>query len=59
MKVEDADYLRATEYLYKLAEQHCDGKIGFFLEGGYSLEVLSRLIPSSIELLADLTSQQA
>ncbi|MDD7986452.1 histone deacetylase [Lentisphaera marina] len=59
MKVEDADYLRATEYLYKLAEQHCDGKIGFFLEGGYSLEVLSRLIPGSIELLADLTSQQA
>ena len=59
MKVEDSDYLKATEYLYKLAEKKCQSKVGFFLEGGYSLEVLSRVIPASIALLADLHSREA
>ncbi|WDE99292.1 histone deacetylase [Lentisphaera profundi] len=57
MKVDDQSYLEVTSYLHELAKTNCNSKLGFFLEGGYSLEVLARLIPASIELLAHLNQE--
>ena len=52
MCVQDEHYLKACQELQELAKQQCSGKIGFFLEGGYSLEVMERLVPRCIETLS-------
>ena len=52
MQVKDEHYLKACLELQDLAKQQCAGKIGFFLEGGYSLEVMERLVPRCIEALS-------
>lgn len=52
MGVEDRHFLAAVRWLQQLASDHCAGRIGFFLEGGYSLEVLERLVPQVIQVLA-------
>ena len=51
MCLTDDDYLKATSILQRKAEEYCDGKIAFFLEGGYSGDVLSRVLSKSFELL--------
>ena len=52
MHVEDRHFIQAVRQLKKLADDHCAGKVGFFLEGGYSTVVLERLIPEIITVLA-------
>lgn len=52
MNVEDRHFLKAVQQLKKFAAGHCDGKVGFFLEGGYSTAVLERLTPEIITVLA-------
>ena len=52
MNVEDRHFLEAVGRLNAIAVEHCGGKIGFFLEGGYSATVLERLVPEVITLLA-------
>ena len=52
MAVEDRHYLAAIQQLQDLARRQCAGRIGLFLEGGYSLDVLQRLVPKAIEQLA-------
>ncbi|WP_020678310.1 histone deacetylase family protein [Geopsychrobacter electrodiphilus] len=52
MNVEDRHFLAAVNQLQMLAREYCAGKIGLFLEGGYSLEVLERLVPQIIAELA-------
>jgi acetoin utilization deacetylase AcuC-like enzyme len=44
-------YTRISEKLVKAAEQMCDSKIVFTLEGGYNLEVLSNGVINSIKAL--------
>ncbi|MFZ2950385.1 MAG: histone deacetylase [Desulfuromonadaceae bacterium] len=58
MKVEDRHFLSAIRQLDKLAMDHCAGRIGVFLEGGYSTTVLERLIPEIISVLATSRKQR-
>jgi acetoin utilization deacetylase AcuC-like enzyme len=53
MAVEDEHFLEAVRCLEKVATDHCSGRFGLFLEGGYSSEVLQRLVPKIIALLAE------
>ncbi len=53
MQVEDQHYLQAARALKEVAQTHCDGRMGFVLEGGYSTTVLERLVPEFIEELLD------
>ena len=60
MKVEDHHFLEAVRLLKKIADDNCAGKVGFVLEGGYSITVLERLVPEIITVLAeDRTTQPA
>ncbi len=52
MNVDDHHFLEAVRQLKKIAADHCAGKVGFFLEGGYSTTVLERLVPAVIAVLA-------
>jgi acetoin utilization deacetylase AcuC-like enzyme len=52
MHVEDHHFLAAVRCLHALAREHCGGRIGLFLEGGYSTTVLERLVPAIIAELA-------
>jgi acetoin utilization deacetylase AcuC-like enzyme len=52
MKVQDEHYLKACLMLVELAKTQCAGRIGFLLEGGYSLDVMERLVPLCIETLS-------
>ena len=53
MEVEDNHYLEAISILIDVTQQYCPGRIGFVLEGGYSIEVLKRLVP---KIIVDLSS---
>ena len=52
MGVEDHHYLSAIDQLQAVANTYCGGKLALFLEGGYSLEVLKRIVPKIICQLA-------
>lgn len=52
MNVEDCHFLAAVDELQALAAERCGGRIGLFLEGGYSPAVLERLVPQVITSLA-------
>lgn len=51
-KLTDAHYLEVANELEALARAQCDGRAGWFLEGGYSTTVLQRLVPQIIRQLA-------
>lgn len=53
MKVEDHHFLKAARLIKEISVERCAGKVGFFLEGGYSTAVLERLIPEVITVLAE------
>jgi acetoin utilization deacetylase AcuC-like enzyme len=44
-----------TGFLQQLAEQHCDGRLVFVLEGGYNLESLSNGTRAVLAVLAGNT----
>ena len=48
MQVEDEHYLKAISVLIEITQHYCPGRIGFVLEGGYSVKVLRRLVPKII-----------
>ncbi len=52
MNVEDEHYRYAVTALCDAAHRYCNDHIGFFLEGGYSLSVLQRLVPTILQDLA-------
>ena len=52
MNVEDRHFIKAAQLLAEIACDHCKGRFGFFLEGGYSTTVLERLVPEIIAVLA-------
>ncbi len=52
MNVEDRHFVEAARQLNMIARDHCGGKVGLFLEGGYSTTVLERLVPEIISVLA-------
>ncbi|PCJ57018.1 MAG: histone deacetylase [Planctomycetota bacterium] len=52
MNVSDENYFNAINSLMQVSKKYCNGSYGLFLEGGYSLEVLARLVPQIIEKLA-------
>lgn len=52
MNVEDRHFLAAVSHLQAIAREKCGGWIGLFLEGGYSMAVLERLVPAIITNLA-------
>lgn len=58
MNVEDRHFLSAVRQLKKIADDACAGKVGFFLEGGYSTAVLERLVPEIITVLAETRTTQ-
>lgn len=49
----DEDYMRLTKRVKKIAEKYCNGRIISVLEGGYNVEVLSRVILSHVQVLAE------
>ena len=53
MNLRDDHYIETTRILKQLAAEHCGGKQAWFLEGGYSTNVLRRLVPKVIAELAD------
>jgi len=57
MNVEDRHFIEAVSDLKKIADMHCAGRVGFFLEGGYSTTVLERLIPEVVMVLAASRTQ--
>lgn len=58
MNVEDHHFLKAVRLLKKIAIDHCAGRAGFFLEGGYSTAVLGRLVPEIIAVLSAFGTPQ-
>jgi acetoin utilization deacetylase AcuC-like enzyme len=53
MRVEDEHYISAARELKAVATTHCQGRMGMLLEGGYSTQVLQRLVP---EFITELSS---
>jgi len=53
MMVSSAWYVTATESLMKLADRHCDGRLVFCHEGGYSSAVMPFCVVNVIETLMD------
>ncbi len=51
MKVEDKEFHHAVQLLITYANRCSEDRVGFMLEGGYSLEVLGRLVPDIISNL--------
>jgi acetoin utilization deacetylase AcuC-like enzyme len=51
MKVEDHHYEQCINSLIETAEKYCEKRMGLFLEGGYSLDVLGRIIPAIVSQL--------
>lgn len=49
----DDDYVKLTKRVKQLAEKYCDGRLVSVLEGGYNVEVLSRVILAHLQVLAD------
>jgi acetoin utilization deacetylase AcuC-like enzyme len=54
LNLTDGDYDWITGVAMRIAEEHAGGRIVSCLEGGYSLEVLSRCVPAHIKKLAAL-----
>ena len=52
MSLTDRHFLNAINLLLEIADEHCDGISAWFLEGGYSIPVLKRMVPKVIKKLA-------
>ena len=52
MKVEDEHYYAAVSTLIEVTQQCCPGRLGLVLEGGYSLDVLRRVVPNILQQLS-------
>jgi len=50
-RVTDAGYRRLTYVLLQIAHDHAEGRLISALEGGYSLEGLSKAVPAHIATL--------
>lgn len=50
-RVTDSGYKRLTQILLQIARDHAEGRLISALEGGYSLEGLSKAVPAHIETL--------
>lgn len=50
----DADYGWVTRRLKAMAEQHCEGRILSFMEGGYNLSALSICVVAHLKALMDV-----
>ncbi len=59
LELEDTHYLAAAQLLIQLANDHCEGRSAWLLEGGYSTSVLKRLVPACVSLLADSSNPGA
>ncbi len=53
LKLVEADFAWITKQLVDVANQHCQGKIVSFLEGGYDLSALGRSVVAHIRALGD------
>ncbi|MBF0198151.1 MAG: histone deacetylase, partial [Planctomycetes bacterium] len=53
LNVSDEHYFQAIHLLAQVADKYCQNQWGLFLEGGYNLDVLKRLVPRIISHLAD------
>lgn len=52
VQVQDRQFHTVLELLQEAAAHHCGGRLGFTLEGGYSTDVLRRLVPHYIQQTA-------
>jgi acetoin utilization deacetylase AcuC-like enzyme len=50
-RVTDAGYQRLTQILLEIAQENAEGRLISSLEGGYSLEGLSKAVPAHIATL--------
>ena len=57
MRLTDDGYRRFAETLRFLADQYCDGKLLYLLEGGYHLPSLTRSVLASLDGLSSLNSR--
>ena len=53
MEVSSYGFGKMARMLVDLAEECCHGKIGFFLEGGYSLDGLASSVKEVLQVLLD------
>jgi acetoin utilization deacetylase AcuC-like enzyme len=51
-QVQDRHFQGVLKLLQENAAHHCLGRLGFTLEGGYSTDVLARLVPGYIRQTA-------
>lgn len=51
MRLSSTGYGHLTEALKEMAEEFCDGRLAFTLEGGYDLEALSHSIAATLQAL--------
>ena len=54
MNLEDQDYFDMFTMIWDGAQKHSNGALALYLEGGYSVDVLERLVPKMVEYWADL-----
>jgi acetoin utilization deacetylase AcuC-like enzyme len=52
MNVSYKGFAEMTRIVQELADNHCDGKLSFILEGGYNLESLSRGVHTVLKVLS-------
>lgn len=52
MDLQDEHYSQCIQLLIQTSHQYCLDRMGLFLEGGYSMDVLSRVVPKVIAQLA-------
>ncbi len=52
MDLQDEHYSQCIQLLLQASHQYCQDRMGLFLEGGYSMDVLSRVVPKVIAQLA-------
>lgn len=53
LRLVEADYELITLEIKRIADKHCNGKIVSMLEGGYSLNALSRSVVAHIKAMMD------
>ena len=51
MRLSSSGYGQLAEALMEMAEDHCEGRLAFTLEGGYDLEALSQSIVATLQAL--------
>lgn len=56
MKITEQGFAKLTRFILNETEKHCEGKVGFLLEGGYNIQGLSTIMKVVIEEILDINT---